>query len=142
MSASPWQERVTSVPGWVLDQEVARRRGEEMPTIALPGLRIDPVAGVVTWRGQDHRVSGRTLEVLYELASMTAQGHSRVRRDILARRVWRAENGWAERDALRSLRQYLNWINLQFPGMIVRSPSRAPDPGTVAFETAASQAEG
>ncbi len=85
-----WTRHLASVPAWALREEL-ERRGEEPdtdPTIRLPGLEVDPVAGLVVWRGVAYGLGGRQMEIVDALARAHLAGRRRVRSDVLARRVF------------------------------------------------------
>lgn len=114
-----WTSRLGHVPSWALEEEL-QRRGEAAqtdPVVDLPGLRVDPLANTVTWRGVEHHLTDRETEVLYALALSRASGRRRVRSAVVAHGVWR---GFDERSAVENLRTYVHYLRKRLPGLIAR----------------------
>lgn len=121
-----WPARLAHVPTWALEAVLAQRGtiAERDATVHLPGLAIDPVASSLVWRGREHIVTGRTMEVLYALAQEHACGRHRVLLRHLAKVVW----GNTDRSNLETARTYVSDIRKRFPGLI--NEPRPEDIGT------------
>lgn len=114
-----WPVRLANTPTWALRAELGRRAEEpdEDLAVRLPGLTVDPAANTVTWRGDEYLLGGRSMEVLYAIATAQASGMTRVSSVVLARRVFR---GFGDAEALANLRTYVSYLRRRFPGLVAR----------------------
>jgi len=115
-STTDWLRWARAMPSWVLVAELGRRRGLREPTaVSLPGLVVDPLAGLLVRDGVEHALGGRRMEVVYALAQEAARGKRRVGTDYLARRVF-----WDHPlpCAAANLRTYVHYLNRELPGLL------------------------
>ena len=106
------------MPTWLIEAELARRGRLERarPTaLVLGDLEVDAAASRVWWRGEEHVVVGRRMELLFALAQETARGHARTPVAVLASRVFRSMH---PRDAQASVRTYACYLNRELPGLM------------------------
>lgn len=111
-----WQ--LGGVPTWALEAELVRR-GEAPAAekaIRLPGLVVAPTENTVIWRGEDHAIGGRAMEVIYALAILHQRGFASGSARRIATTVWR---GFSEGDALQNLRCTLWMLRRDFPGLVI-----------------------
>lgn len=114
--ANYWRGQLGGVPTWALEAELERRGDAPAQdrVVRLPGLTVDPVQGLVTWRGDDYVVGGRRMEVLYGLATARRDGFRRLRQEVLAHRIWL---GFDAEEAKQNLRVTAMYLRKQFPGL-------------------------
>lgn len=124
-TATARQQRwLRDVPTHLLEAELVARRALERappPVVVLPDLEVDAGAGLVLWRGVEHTLSGRRLELLHALALEAARGRRRSSPALLARRVWPRLH---ERAGVENLRVYVSYLNRELPGLL-RCPGHA-----------------
>lgn len=111
-----WRTRLAHVPTWALELALAGRTSAPGPdAVDLGDLVVDPVGGLVRWRGDDYVLTGRAMEVLYALAVAHRAGRRRAKPLALAHAIWR---GWEPAGALENLRFHVSRLRRRFPGLI------------------------
>jgi len=112
-----WAATARRLPTWALEEELRQRCRiqDEHPRVVLPGLVVDPIQNLVVWRGEEHVIGGRKMQVLYEIARAVARGVRGVTCAWLAATVWR---GYAE-TAVANARVVVHELKKVLPGLVV-----------------------
>ena len=110
---------LTAVSTATLQAELARRPNERV--IDLPGLRVDPIASVVEFRGKSYELRPRDVELVYAMARERLRGRKRLYARELAHLVW---SGFEVEAALSNLRVTIAHVHQQIPGLILHSGHR------------------
>lgn len=123
-----WRAQLEAMPTWVIRGALDERRlTVPNPVVRLPGLVVDPVGRRVVWRGQEHFLTGRMMEVVHVLAQARQRGYRRLPTEVVALRVWR---GFDRASARTNLRVAVSQqLNKRVPGLVLTPGRRRPGVG-------------
>ena len=113
---------LAQTPTWAIEEELAKRRWVPNDRLLrLPGLVVDPVGIRVVWRGESYDVTGRMMEIVYELALSKKSGYYRIPAKHVCVKVW----GAGDEAALANFRCTVLYIRRRLPGLLLPSDGKA-----------------